>query len=190
MDVSTGIETLQLFNEKADKLESLSFTKELYNSGTTISYNQGQSLQVERYGPDDESIDAFVLTIRFFVQKNETISIQNIEGLYSGLPICASLTAKLIDARTKTNAALDQITPISLNGVDLSSKYIFDIFLYGGLAHANKKKRIVFDSWKQNSMLFPLLESEFIRAIGIHLNMIFFARAINEEALNQLIQQP
>ena len=71
MDVKSAADTLLLFNDKTDKLENLSFTKELGNSGVTISGKLGQSVQAQRHGPDDESIDAFVLTMRFFVQDNE-----------------------------------------------------------------------------------------------------------------------
>lgn len=83
MDVKSATDTLLLFNEKADKLEDLSFTKELENSGVTISGKLGQPVQAQRHGPDDESIDAFVLTMRFFVQDNEITSFRNMADLYA-----------------------------------------------------------------------------------------------------------
>lgn len=67
MDLKSVIDTLLQFNEKADKLEGLSFTKSLQSSGVTISGKLGKPVQAQRQGPDDESIDAFVLTMRFFV---------------------------------------------------------------------------------------------------------------------------
>ena len=186
MDVNAGIKALQLFNEKADKLESGSFTKKLENSGLTISAKLGQPVQAQRHGPDDESIDAFVLTMRFFVQDNESTSFRNMADLYSKLPVSAELAQKFNDARAKTNADLDKTTPINLNKVDLTYRAVYEVFLWGGLAHANAKKKAVYDSWAQNPVLFPLLQNEFVRALGIILNMIFFTRAINKAALSQL----
>ena len=60
------IRTLRLFNEKVIKLKSLRFTKVILNAdfGYLISATQGQNVIFRRYGPDDESVDAFVLTCR------------------------------------------------------------------------------------------------------------------------------
>jgi len=189
MDLKSAIDTLLRFNEKADKLEGLSFTKSLESSGVTISGKLGQPVQAQRQGPDDESIDAFVLTMRFFVQDNEATSFRNMADLYAQLPISPDLAQKFNDARAKTNTSLDKPTPIKLNNADLTYRTVFDIFLWGGLAHANPKKKAIYDSWAQNPILFPLLQNEFVFALGILLNMIFFTRALNKVALSQLKPQ-
>lgn len=186
MDLNSAIKTLQLFNEKADKLEGLSFTKSLGHSGLTISGKLGQSVQSQRYGPSDESIDAFVLTMRFFVQNNEDTSFKKMADLYAELPVDAQLVQKFNDAHAKTNADLDKLTPIKLNNVELTYRAVFEVFLWGGLAHANSKKKAVYDSWAKNPILFPLLQNEFVYALGILLNMIFFTRAVNTATLKQL----
>lgn len=144
---------LTLFNEKADRLEARSFTNKIANSGVTLSGSLGQPAQAFRHGPDEEAIDAFVLTMRFFVQDNETISFRNMADVYSVLPVTKELTDKFNDARSKTNAGLDSATPISLNGTTLTSRVVFDTFLYGGLAHANAGKKATFDSWFRNPTL-------------------------------------
>lgn len=186
MGPSSAISTLMLFNEKADKLAALTFVKGLENSGVTISGKLGQPVQAQRFGPGDESIEAFVLTMRFFVQDNETISFRNMADLYAGLPVDPEIIKKFNDARTKTNSDLDKTSPIKLNNQELTFRAIFEVFMWGGLAHANARKKIVYDSWTKNPILFPLLQNEFIYALGILLNMIFFTRALNEAALRQL----
>lgn len=186
MDLNSAIKTLQLFNEKADKLEGLSFTKSLENSGVTISGKLGQPVEAQRHGPSNESIDAFVLTMRFFLQDNETTSFRNIADLYGELPIDAQLVEKFNDARAKTNTALDKTTSIKLNNVELTYRAVYEVFLWGGLAHANSKKKAIYDSWAKNPILLPLLQNEFVYALGILLNMIFFTRAVNQAVLKQL----
>lgn len=186
MDRTEAIKALRLFNEKADKLESLSFTRNLSSSGVTISGKQGEAVQAQRQGPDGEAIDAFVLTIRFFVQDNETISLRNIADLYAGLQVDKDLVDKFSDARTKTNATLGKQSPIKLNNTDLTFRAIFEVFLWGGLAHANPRKKEVYDTWVLNPILFPLLQNEFVYTLGIVLNMIFFTRELNKVVLAQL----
>jgi len=189
MNQTEATKALQLFNEKADKLEGLSFTKGLVDSGVTISGKRGEPVQAQRHGPDAESIDAFVLTMRFFVQNNE-ISFNNMAGLYAEMPVDHDLVDKFNDARTKTNATLDKPSPIKLNNAELTYRAIFDVFLWGGLAHANPNKKAVYDTWVTNPILFPLLQNEFVYALGILLNMIFFTRALNKAALGQLQNKP
>ena len=53
MDTTGAVRDLRLFNEKAEKLEELSFTKTLVSqkTGVTLSWKQGSPLTVERSGP-------------------------------------------------------------------------------------------------------------------------------------------
>lgn len=190
MDQKSAIDTLLQFNKKADKLEGLSFTESLQSSGVTISGKLGQPIQAKRQGPDEESIDAFVLTIRFFVQDNEATSFSNMADLYAELPINPDLAQKFNDARAKTNTSLDKPTLVKLNNTALTYRTVFDIFLWGGLAHANPKKKAIYDTWVQDPILFPVLQNEFVFALGILLNMIFFTRALNKAALAQLGMSP
>ena len=189
MDTASAVAVLSLFNEKSDKLESLSFTEKIAHSGVTISGKLGKPVQAERQGPDDESIDAFVLTMRYFVQDNEPTSFRHMAELYSKLSVTPDLVQKFNDARTKTNAGLDKSTPVNLNNEVLTYRAVFDTFLWGGLAHANPKKKARYDVWAKNPILFPLLQNEFVFALGILLNMIFFTRALNTAAISQLGNQ-
>lgn len=107
VDLNAAISTLKLFNEKADKLATLTFIKGLEKSGVTISGKLRQPVQAQRFGLSDESIETFVLTMRFFVQDNETISFRNMADLYAGLPVNPEIIQKFNDARTMTNAILD-----------------------------------------------------------------------------------
>ena len=83
-------ETLEFYNEKAEKLQGLSFTSSILNqnSGVHLSWTRDSGiLKIDREGPDEESIDAFVLTLRFFMQDNEPTSLRNMAKLIEALPI-------------------------------------------------------------------------------------------------------
>jgi hypothetical protein len=72
---------LRLFNDKADRLARLSFLDHMNHpdSGVSISFNaeEGEFVKQVRRGPEEEAIDAFVLTFRYFVQDNEPTSLAN-----------------------------------------------------------------------------------------------------------------
>ena len=136
------IRTLRLFSEKVIKLKSLRFTKVILNAdfGYLISAKQGQNAIFRRYGPDDESVDAFVPTYRFFIQNNEPTSFQRMEELYRNLPLDASWKQGAISTRQTLNQFLDSNTPVVFRAHQFNRRALHDVFLWGGLAHANKTK--------------------------------------------------
>ena len=96
------IKLLELFNEKAEKLARLSFIETIfkYNSGVSIKISKRDDglydLIQERRGPLEEAIDAFVLTIRFFIQDNEPISFRRLAEIYDMAPIEKKLKEEFI----------------------------------------------------------------------------------------------
>ena len=67
-------ETLEAFVAKAHKLIDSRFnTLILEGLEVTFSFKREEGLSVEYKGPDAESIDAFILTFRFFIQQRERI---------------------------------------------------------------------------------------------------------------------
>ena len=99
------IKALKLFNEKASKLERYSFLKSIQQneSGITLNWKKDQGASVLRKGPDEESIDASILTIRFFIQDNEKCSIRNISKIYDKLEDKIALKKYFIGSRDNLN---------------------------------------------------------------------------------------
>ena len=192
MDTHSAVRTLRLFNDKADKLKSLSFFQKTFNQNTgfNLSWHQGGPPRAERRGPDAESIDAFVLTLRFFVQDNEPTSLRNMARLYAQLPIAEAAKQDFRKARAAINKSLATATFVRFEGRQLMKREVFDVFLWGGLAHANQDKKALYDKWRGIHFLFPILENEFIVMLADFLNAIFYARGLNESALRELGETP
>jgi len=118
------IKVLKLFNEKVDRLSSRSFLTKLDGSGVSFEakkLNESEpELKVERKGPDEESIDAFVTTFRLFIQDNDRLSLQNVSKLYSNPSISKDLKDEYERVRQKINNYLNsEISLFNFNGKNI-----------------------------------------------------------------------
>ncbi len=123
--------------------------------------------QVTVEGPDDESIAACVLTIRFFIQNNEPVSFCNMEAVYDKLATSQENKNDFNQIRNELNKYLNSDSPLErsaknanperilasdmnerftelLNvsrdsGNKLTNKEILDLFVYGKFAHPHAK---------------------------------------------------
>ena len=50
----------------------------------------------------------------------------------------------------------DEVLHIKVNNKEFSKREIYEIFIYGGLAHANEVKKKIYDEWMANPMLKPI----------------------------------
>jgi hypothetical protein len=192
----SAIGALRLFNEKADKLESLSFTKTIVSEPLSFhfKYDSRKGGGAGRTGPQGESIDAFVLTFRQFFQNNDPVSFQNMPRHYDVLRaadlIPQNLARDLGKKRDYLNRFLDSETYMNYNGRQLTRRYILDVFFYGALAHTNKEKRAVYDQWQAVPPFFPMVEREFIAIMRDVLAVIFGVRDLNKRALKEIAARP
>ena len=178
------INSLRLFNEKADKLMSLGFTKKIFGekSGFRFSAKKDGPVVFQRYGPESESIDAFVLTYRFFIQDNEKISFHNMSKIYDE----SGMTQDKINAFKNIRENINNF--LNSNSITKTDTYrkIQDIFIYGGLSHANETKKRIFDSWKRNQLIFKILENEFVFVLATILNAIQVIARLNRSVLKEI----
>lgn len=188
MTQNKDVEALKLFNEKAKKLERLSFTKKILTqpSGVKIDFKKETGVKVKRRGPEENSIDAFVLTLRFFVQDNEICSFRNMAKIYEGLPISTDKKKSFNKIRNFVNTFLNKDSPFVFGKRKLKNRQIFETFMYGGLAHANKEKKKEHEKWVSDPYLEPLLTNEFVWIMAEILKAIFHAEKVNEQVIKEL----
>jgi hypothetical protein len=63
-----------------------------------------------------------------------------------------------------------------------------EIFIYGGLSHANKKLKRLYDKWVNNESLRPLILLEFVLILRNTWAAIDFVAGLNEEVLRSFQQ--
>lgn len=192
-DLDKIAKALRLFDEKANKLERLSFLAKLEHpdSGVSISFDRVEEgkfqVQQERRGPDEEATDAFVLTFRFFVQNNEQSSFHNMEKHYLNAPVDPALQQKFVELRKQVNDYLDEYININYNGEPLTRRRVMDVFLYGGLSHGmDEEKRRLYLTWMQDPIMSGVIENEFMLILRAYFIAITMIRDMNKEALRHL----
>ena len=77
----------------------------------------------------------------------------------------------------------DENLKIELNGEILTNRTIFDIFLYGGLAHANIYKKKIYGQWMADPLLKVILDHKFIKTLSNFLHFILFIQELNDSLI-------
>lgn len=90
------------------------------------------------------------------------------------------------DARNELNDYLDSKSPITFRGQSITRREILEVFLYGDLAHANEKKKEIFDQWMSYPLMDALIYHEFIRILGSLGYIIAYVQDLNEEIIEEL----
>ena len=172
VNATTELRALRLFLEKEEKLWGFTFTQDIVNkpSGFTLNYHHVTGSAATRRGPEGEAIDAYVLTLRFFIQDNEPSSIRNmtkhIGSLFRKGLITEAQGAAWEEAREALNQFLESPTFLKVNSEALTNRTILEVVVFGGYAHANESKKQEFDSWRKVDLLFPIVMNEFINITG------------------------
>lgn len=191
MSNQEDLKALELFNRKAEILRHSTFMKFLVERGTgiTISGGKGKPTRAETKWPNDEARDAFILTFRFFIQKKEKSSFRKMAKVYENLPISQEKKQSFKDARNKFNDYLDSKSPITFRGQGITYREIIKVFLYGEFAHANEKKKAIFDQWMSYPLMNVLIYNEFIYILGNVMYIIACVQDLTEEVIKELSEK-
>ena len=183
------LEALELFNAKADKLNKstlIRFLCEQGGIGCKISWDKDERVTIERRWPDEDATEAFILTLRFFIQNNERSSVENMQETYDNLPISQEKKDLFKNAREKLNQFLDSNSSLAINDQFLTHRQILWTFIYGELAHANEKLKPVYDQWMSYGIFSAMIYAEFIRILAVFTSCIAYVQKLNEQVINEL----
>jgi hypothetical protein len=168
-----------VFNEKADKLQTSRFTSDILSHSTRFrieASNEGG--KAWREGPNSEAIDAFVVTIRFFVD-DKVVSFRSMARRYTELGEAGLLTEELVSdfnrVRNNANKFLDQNSPLTYNEGRYTRRQVFEALMWGEVAHANQAQKALVDEWRR-SPIIAFMENEFVGTFANLLLVIFHMR--------------
>jgi len=105
--------------------------------------------------------------------------------VYENLPIPNDKKKSFEEVRNFVNRLLDKDSWITIDDVKLKNRQIFKTFMYGGLAHANREKKMEYDKWLRTP-LGPILTNEFVLIMAEILKAIFSVEKLNAEVIKGL----
>ena len=183
------IARLKLFNEKAKRLLGSRFVEYILRKKRVsfeVRAKRGEKVETSTTLPDQDAIDAFVLTFRYFVQNNERCSFGNLAKTYSKPSIPMEIKKEYSEARKRLNDYLDSPASLKFGDEPLTKRRVLDVFVYGGLAHANPKKKEVFDKWMENPIVRGFFEVEFVSILIFALRIIQYVAGLNSRVIEEL----
>jgi hypothetical protein len=135
---------------------------------------------------------AVVSTLRMFVQPQDGISAEQLAELYEAPPVevdpKAKESARKVADGLKTYFA--KPTGIVFQGDVLTNGRLFEVFMYGDLAHANDDKRAEYEKWMKHPIAAPMMPVFFDEIVGVLLCSILTSHAMNERTIRQLESFP
>ncbi|MCK5708598.1 MAG: hypothetical protein KAI43_13200 [Candidatus Aureabacteria bacterium] len=155
-------ETLELFNDKVNKLKNSTFIAFVKEHGLKLEVDifEGSKKDFTKL-PDEDSQDSFVLKLRYFIQNNESISLYNMSTLYANCPN-QDLKSEYDKCRLLINQYLDQSFPISYQNQHMTKRQMLEGVIYTEKAHANKNGHAKFRFYYESTPFFKaLIEYDF-----------------------------
>jgi hypothetical protein len=184
--IGEAIQRLKLFNEKLQTLRERKFIPQMRNNSFTLTFSSNTATW-ETEGPEEESRLAMASTLRMFVQPQDGINAEQIAELYESLPVEVDPKAKE-SARKAANGLKEYFakpTDITFQGEVLTNGRLFEVFMYGNLAHANDDKRADYEKWTKHPGGVPM--KIFFDGIVIDLlKSIFSFHSMHERTIQQL----
>lgn len=157
------IELLNLFIEKAEVLRTssllTSFTSREAAQSDDDAYLITKAHSAKKRSFHSDSLDAFLLTLRFFYQNNKEISIQNISTLVDSLQVCEEQRKNFSEQRALLNSFLNRKGPIKILGDRPTYREILETVLYGYHGALSKYQR--YKKWIKSPACAPLIYLEF-----------------------------
>ncbi|HCG01899.1 MAG TPA: hypothetical protein DEV93_15315 [Chloroflexi bacterium] len=195
MDTPQAISLLSTFNTKVNKLQNLSFFKDFPTTGVDFSWTKGETPDkdvtiVTRHGISEESIDAFVLTLRLLVQPRDQLSIVQIADLYVQLPVSVAAKEAAQVIKKQYEDFMGRSANIRVAGTDLTNKQLFDTFTYGDLAHVNKDKVELYEKIAGFDVGRAFLLDDYIEILAAIHRIATRLRSLNEQTIASLQISP
>lgn len=180
------LRVLERFNEKVEKLDRLRFLHDPAQVGAIVEWRKGVGWDRVHVGPEEESIDAAVLSLRFFLQNNEPTSLCNMAVLYPVLGVSAALVTDFRQLRQELNQYLDSPSNLAISDDrQMTYREILELFLWGSLSHANSHHEATFRAVSQTPF-FPLFQADFVATVRNFIRALGLMRDVNKRALAEL----
>lgn len=178
---------LDLFEEKFNRLQKSSLLRFLTRPGWKFSFDfKTNAPNSDSVFPELESIESYVLNLRFFIQDNEPISIRNLSEFYCNYCQDNEAIEKFSELRNILNSELDKSWPFRFNSQNMTFRDIFEGFMYSKFSHSNVENHKVFNNLIEHPLGNYLALDCFLRCINLIHDIITMIYNLNKIAFTDL----
>lgn len=177
------IETIELFNEKANRLVHSRFWQHITTKGLRLRLSSHGKPNLA--APDNDATQAFILTLRMFIQNNEPISLHNVcQLLEASSHLDDQKKKELREAHNRLNQYLDSPAMCQFKK-GRPRRAILEFFIYGDLAHTNARKRQDFKEAQSQPWRKYCYSYEFLEIITTIVRFILCCKKEHEKILTK-----
>lgn len=187
MTIDGHIRILERFNEQVDRLSERGFANESKGGGAIVRWEKGQGWEGIHVGPSEKTVESTILTLRFFIQNNESTALSNIARLYANANIDTEISAQLFEIRDSLNSYLDAPSNLSISEEGpMTHRDILNLFIYGDLAHANNANIEANFRAISGTAFYPLFQADFNQSVRVLVSALGEIQQLNVKALDRL----
>lgn len=189
MEIRKFVDQLNRFNRKAQRLRATNFTKWMKKNQLTASVSLMGEKSKSRV-PSSDSIEAFVLTFRFFIQRRDGISFDEIEKKYKNFLLSKSLINSLHFYFRAVKDELNKKPSVRVIGEPdiskITNRELLEIFIYGYLSHENREKHEIFRKIWNDPVLKSYYWFNFLSTLGVICFYILKISDLNKQVMREL----
>jgi hypothetical protein len=180
-------EDILLFKEKVNELNELnelsivSWFNENHKRllAMDIVIEDYWDIVVKSISPNKEQTDAFLLTFRMFIQKNDRISIRQISRIYEKLPNDMIEKQSFNKIHKDINNYLDSDSMLSENDRTWTNREIMYNILFGMRGHTERDKLENCKRWMASKIFAPYYMDAFISSVEKIFNCLLEIQKLN-----------
>ena len=181
------LESLSDSTRRVDRLNQRGFVEESKGGGAIVNWQKGLGWDGIHIGPSEKTVEATILTLRFFIQKNESTFLPKMAKLYLDLNIEPRLSTQFCEVSDQVNSYLDTPSNLSISEVaPMTHRQILNLFINGDLAHANNEMTEANYRSICQTAFFPLFRDDFAKTVQLLMSALNVMQQINYVALDQL----
>ena len=180
-----SIARLELYNARAAKLEGSTFLQNILDSNVTLRLLAKPFRVVREGGPEQDAMEAFVLSLRLFIQDRDGLSFRRIKQFYDTIAVSQQLRDEIGAIYTRLNRYLDGSSPLIINDAVISRRELLTVWMNGELAHVNAEYLERLKAWTVKDDIRPFFQYEFETIIARVAWAVEAVRKVNERALEE-----
>jgi len=181
------VQTLSLFNERVEKLRRSGLAQRMADPHYTLDYERMMRREWLAWdGVTETTVDAFVLNIRLLREPRDGFSIDQLaKKVYALESIPADLRSGFVEQRQRWHEHTDRPSVFEHPDEDrnFTNGELFDVLMYGGIAHANHDKVRMFHALTTQGAYSAIIGASFLSSLQLFMEVLQAIHDINVKVL-------